>query len=117
MAWAKLDDRFHSHPKALQVWERDPAALGLYALALSWAADHKTDGLLPTEWINRQVPVQRDRDRLLATLQEAKLLESNGEGWLIHDYLDYNPSRAEEQAKREADAERQRRHRKRDSGD
>ena len=112
MAWAKLDDRFHSHPKALQAWEREPAAVGLYALALSWVAAHETDGRVPSEWINRQVPVQLDRDRLTETLTEAGLLEPNGEGWLIHDYLDYNPSREQAQAKREADAARKRGERK-----
>lgn len=111
MTWAKLDDRFHSHPKALRAWEREPASLGLYLLALSWVAANETDGHVPSEWINRQVPVQLDRDRLTETLKEAGLMEPNGEGWLIHDYLDYNLSRADIAKKRKADAERQRRSR------
>ena len=108
MAWAKLDDRFHSHPKAMAAWEQEPASIGLYALALSWVAAHETDGHVPSAWINRQVPVQSDRDRLTETLTEAGLLEPNGGGWLIHDYTKYNPSKAELEARRRADAARKR---------
>ncbi|MGH7265886.1 MAG: hypothetical protein ACREMB_13730, partial [Candidatus Rokuibacteriota bacterium] len=60
------------------------------------------------EWTNRQLPVQRDRDRMLAVLQEAGLTEPNGGGWLIHDYLDYNPSAEQAEHKRAADAARKR---------
>lgn len=44
MTWFKVDDSFHSHPKAMAV---SLAALGLWTVAGSWSGKHGTDGVLP----------------------------------------------------------------------
>ena len=46
MTWTKLADNFHAHPKLLAV---GLAGTGLFARALSYAADYLTDGRIPVE--------------------------------------------------------------------
>lgn len=48
MPWFPVDDRFHSHPKAAAA---SLAAIGLWAVAGSWANDHLTDGDVPGHMI------------------------------------------------------------------
>lgn len=84
MTWAKLDGKFHSHPKVLEIGY---AATGLFALSLSYAAGHLTDGRLPLEW------VKTHPKRLVGQLFDAGLWATDEHGWYIADYLDYNQSR------------------------
>lgn len=102
MTWTKLDDNFHSHPKTRRIW-RDPIALGLYVLALNYSTCHELDGKVPPEFAEDQVPDQSDRDRAVQVLVEVGMWKPNGDGWVIHDYAEYQPSKATLDAKREAD--------------
>ncbi|WP_313277023.1 hypothetical protein [Timonella senegalensis] len=46
--WFKVDDKFHSSRKLLSIPRRQRlAAVGLWTIAGSWAADHERDGLIP----------------------------------------------------------------------
>jgi hypothetical protein len=94
MAWAKLDDGFHAHPKVMQA---GLAATGLHVLAISYCSRYLTDGHVSAEFV-RQV-ASRNASKLVSKLVEAGLWEVRDEkpdsGWIVHDYLDYNPSRAE----------------------
>lgn len=111
MSWAKLDDNFHSHPKIRAALTRDPGAVALHALAISYSANHETDGHI-AEWFPISVfPQERQRQCALDTLAEVGLWHPNGDGYLIHDYLNYNPSKSELEAKRADNRERVRRHR------
>jgi hypothetical protein len=101
MPWVKLDDSFYSHPKVVSAGVE---ATGLYVLALTYAARHLTDGHVPKAWV-KQVVGNRTR-KLSSALVEHGLWSENGTGWLIHDYLIYNPSREKIHAKRAADSER-----------
>lgn len=47
MSWARLDDRFHGHPKVLKAGN---GAAGLYCRAISYCADYGTNGHIPTVW-------------------------------------------------------------------
>jgi len=100
MPWAKLDDRLHAHPKAAKAGLE---ALGLHLLAMSHCAAYETDGHVhvsfPTEKAAGKGP------RLAQTLVDSGLWETNGSGWVIHHWLDYNPSKA--QAAAEAAAKRE----------
>lgn len=100
MSWAKLDDRFYNHPKMRTL---NASAGWLWARALSYAAAYETDGLLSKGALRTISARKRDRDRLVA----AGLWEDLGDGvCFIHDFLDYNPSRAELDEKRAATRER-----------
>ena len=99
MTWAKLDDRFHSHPKIVSA---GIAATGVYAMGLSYAACHDTDGLLPREWVKSIRGGRRHVERLL----ELDLWREVKDGYSIPDYLDFNPSKAEVEERRAKDARR-----------
>lgn len=94
MPWARIDDALHSHPKILQT---SLAALGLHLLGLSYAADYLTDGFLPTPWVRRTTD---DPELAGELVQYGFWIEAEG-GYRIHDYLDYNPSKADYEARLE----------------
>lgn len=104
MSWIKLDDRFHSHRKIRQAGLE---AVGLHARALSYSAAEGLEGKVEGSWVE-EVAGKRG-EKLATALVDAGMWEQNGNGWHIHDYLDYNPSREtqagkSESAKRAADA-------------
>ncbi|MCK9249991.1 MAG: hypothetical protein M0P31_13590 [Solirubrobacteraceae bacterium] len=108
MGWAKIDDQLHGDRKVRRLWHTEPAALGLWTLALSHCANQETDGHIDDLWVLERVPDDEMRERLVTALVSVGLWDERdgSDGWWIHDYLDYNPSRAELVAKRRADAER-----------
>jgi hypothetical protein len=107
MAWARLDDGFYDHPKVIAVWHSRPDALGLHMRAIAYCARHETDGKILAPAVMALSPLQRDREEQVSALVDAGLWYEQDEHYLIHDYLDYNLSRDEIAAKREADRERQ----------
>lgn len=105
MTWFKVDDSFHSHPKALAT---DPAALGLWVVAGSWCGANLTNGFVPDHVLPRLAPGSA---KLASKLVAAGLWERNGAGYLFHDWADFNPTADKVLAERAAAAERQRRSR------
>lgn len=102
MSWLRVDAGFWKHPKVQDV---ELAPIGLHVLALSYCADNLTDGLVPEGWVRRQA----FGDLALAqALVDAGLWESDPHGFRVHDYLDYNPSRAAVELDREAAKQRMR---------
>jgi hypothetical protein len=101
MAWVKLDDNFYSHPKVVSAGVE---AIGLYVLALTYSSRHLTDGHIPAAWV-KQIVGPKAR-KLSGALVEHGLWAENGTGWLIHDFLIYNPSRDKVLSKRAADSAR-----------
>lgn len=109
MAWVRVDDNLHAHPKIQAAWRRDPGALGLHLLALSYSAAYLTDGAIDAVFVAAQMPAPARRDRAVDALVDAGLWEPNGaDGWQIHDYLDFNDSREEIQRRRRSEAARKR---------
>ena len=105
MPWARLDDKFHSHPTT---WQVGLESNGLFARGLSYCAEHLTDGFLPEEWVWSHVPrTARSKDPrgIVRRLEEAGLWERIEDGWVIVEYLVYNPSREQVEAEREAHRE------------
>lgn len=111
MPWVKLDDHFADHPKlaAIDAWER-PLAVFLHIMALCWCNRHLTDGFVPKAAVERLAPELVDYDyergNISPTLIASKLVacglwEENQAFYIIHDYLEYQPSREEVLALRE----------------
>ncbi len=103
MPWVRLDDRFPSHRKVALLSDR---AFRLYVAALCWSSENLTEGRIS----DRELPhVARLRGIKTAAkeLEDARLWDRAGDGWDIHDFLEYNPDRARVQADREANAARQ----------
>jgi hypothetical protein len=104
MTWAKLDDGFVDHPKV------DPLSDGAFRLHVAgivMCSRLLTDGVVADERVSRLVP--RFKKAQLAELEAAGLWEAMDGGWVIHDYLDFNPSAEQVKADRAKTAERQRR--------
>jgi hypothetical protein len=108
MAWVRVDDNLHAHPKFRAAWEMDPAAVGLELLALSYAAAYLTDGEIDDLFVRTWLRSAKRRTRAIDALVDAHLWVPNGSGWQIHHYLEYNDSREEIEQRRRADAARKR---------
>jgi hypothetical protein len=108
MAWVRIDDDLFSHPKILRAWWTDKASIGLWPQGLSWAGRQLTDGYVSAEFVRGLLPNRRERDRATGALVDAALWVPNGSGWEIHDWSDYNASREQTLARRDADAARKR---------
>jgi hypothetical protein len=97
VSWVKLDDQFHSHPKVLELLSKDDGAwaLVLWTLGLSHCGSHLTDGQIKLSAAVRLAGSPDRARQLAALLVEVRLWEVVVDGWLFHDYLDYNPSKAQ----------------------
>jgi hypothetical protein len=103
MPWVKLDDRFPSHRKIALLSDR---AFRLHVSALCWASENLTEGkILETEL--RVIAHVRGAKTAAKELEDRQLWDRIDGGWVIHDFLEYNPDRAKVQAEREANAARQ----------
>jgi len=109
MPWANLDDHFHDNPKVL---ETPLPGVGLYAIGLSYCSAHMTDGFIP------QAVVRGIRGWTTAArmLTDRKLWEPVEGGFRVHDYLQWNRSRAQVLADRAAAADRKRMSRRTPAG-
>src|SRR5689334_16767075 len=109
MPWARLDDGFYDHPKldhlGNDVQELRPivkslnsealvrlAAIGLWARAISYCSRHLTDGHVPASKLAKLDGSTELADHLVTV----GLFERTPTGYLVHDFLDYNPSRKED---------------------
>lgn len=106
MSWAKVDDRFHTHRKALRAWRGAPRALGLHLLAMSYCAGYLTDGYVDEEFVAEKIARDAERRQTTDALVNAGLWVPEPGGWRIHDWLEYNPSRDATLAKRHKDSAR-----------
>jgi hypothetical protein len=106
MSWAKLDDKFYTHPQVARMDHRMLPAVGLYCMALTWCADQLTDGFIPEHQVERLTgSVRRLKvtvELLVEALVEAGLWEVVEGGYQIHDYLAYNLDREAVLAERES---------------
>ena len=93
MPWARIDDHLHAHPKIVAAWQIDPASVGLELLALSHSAAYLTDGAIDQRFVRSWFKSAARRRRAVNALVETGLWVPNGDGWVIHDYLDYNEPR------------------------
>jgi len=101
MAWVRFDDTFPEHPKVLKV---GGDAAWLHVCALAYCNRLETDGVIPTGVVGR-LSDRKDAKRLAAKLVSEGLWDVHPEGWEIHDYHDFQPSKAELEQRREARAQ------------
>jgi len=98
IAWFKVDDGFASSPKVLSIPRRDRlAAIGLWTIAGTWAAKHLTDGVIPAFMIEEFGADVSQGDMLV----DAGLWRIEGDGFVFHDWTDYQPKRIDVLAHRE----------------
>jgi hypothetical protein len=113
MAWAKLDDRFHSNPKVARVWHTCPGAIGLYVMSITHCSQHETDGRIDEYFIVGLVPDTTARRVIVDALLDAELwITIEAGAYQIPDYLDFNPSHAEQEKRRKTEKARKAKGRK-----
>lgn len=104
MTWLKIDDNVPHHKKMLAA---GPAAAWLWLCGVAYCQRHKTDGFIPREalpWLGVVKP-----QPLALVLVRVALWHVEGEGWRVHDFLDWNASSEERQERSGQKAERQQR--------
>jgi hypothetical protein len=97
--WFKVDDKFWSHPKT---GDLSDAATALWLRAGSWSAGHLTDGFVPTS----KLRLFRGRQRAATELVGAGLWSAAEGGFQFHDWAEYQPSKEQVTAQREATKKR-----------
>lgn len=106
MGWARFDDRYSEHPKILAA---GALAELLDMRAIIYCARNETDGKLARASLQRLAvgipkPIQRAQK-----LVEVGRWEEVDDGWIVCDYLEYNPSKAEVDEARQARSDKARR--------
>ena len=103
MAWIKLDDNWMDHPKIIRAGKD---ARDMWLASITWCAKHLTDGYFPKNLLP-QLAVMAGIDvancqSFANVLLEVCLWDVSGDNYVVHDYLDYNPSKEQASATREA---------------
>lgn len=109
MPWVRMDDQYPEHPKVDRV---GPYAAWLNVCAWAYCARNLTDGFVPSERVARLANVPQPA-KLAKALVEARLWEAVEGGYMVHDFLAYNPSREQVLKERAATAKRVSEHRER----
>lgn len=86
-----LDVDFPTHPKMFAASDR---AFRVYVEALCYARKYRTDGEVPSAWLE----ARRVDPEIVSELMECGAWDQNGTGPSIHGYLDWNPRASDEEA-------------------
>lgn len=89
MTWFKLDDQVAFHAKTLDAGNE---GFGAFSRAGAWSSGHGTDGKIPTR-VALTIANKEIWDHLVTVGFAHEV--PNGEGWILHDFLEWNPSAAE----------------------
>lgn len=103
MPWVRFDDQFPIHRRIAGLSD---GAFRLHVAAICWCARNLTDGYVASvdvEHVSRSRRPWRQVDELVG----AGTWHVVDGGWLIHDYLEYQPSKAQVEQERKGRAERQ----------
>lgn len=118
MPWVRFDDQFPIHRKAAGLSD---AAFRLHVSAIFWCARNLTDGFVSQEDLDDVSARVRTPARFAAECVKRECWHDaryscespkcaapiDMDGWVIHDYLEYQPSRQQVIADRKAAAKRQ----------
>lgn len=100
--WFKVDDKLWGNPK----WLATPLrARALWVTAGSWCAANEQDGVISRTVLRQFANRTLDAEALV----KSGLWEHHEDGYRFHDWDDYQPSKEQVRADREASKERQRR--------
>lgn len=97
MPWVKIDDGFAEHPKVEEV---GPMAGFLHVAALCYCNRNLTDGFVPSARVPKLADIPSVQKHVKALVRVGMWLEEDG-GYRLHDYLEYQPSKAKVEAERE----------------
>ena len=106
MPYARFDDRWDDHKKVKRACRREPIAALMHAFAITYCNRHNTDGVVDSEWIDEKFTLfglkpSRRAAVLVVMLDPCHPLferVDDTETYVVHDYLDWNLSRAQRQS-------------------
>jgi hypothetical protein len=86
VAWVRIDDQFYDHPK----WASAPGdSIALWLASMAWCNRSESwDGYIPAAKLSGLVKV-RNVKRTVADLCERRAFHVDGDGYLIHEYAEY----------------------------
>jgi hypothetical protein len=116
MSWVRFDDQYPIHRK---VEGLSDAAFRLHTSAIFWCARNETDGFVGADDLANAAPRGMSNPEIHVpelTRPGRDVWEVSDGGWVIHDYLDYQFSKARLTEDRKKNALRQQRFRTRTSG-
>lgn len=127
MPWVRFDDQYPIHRK---VDGLSDAAFRLHTSAIFWSARNLTDGFVPRGDLESVTARVRTPARFAAECVrrgtwhrpsescDSELCPApvDNDGWVIHDYWDYQPTREQVIKDRKANADRQKRWRDKHNG-
>jgi hypothetical protein len=96
VTWVRIDDHFPDHPKLQKVSD---AAGWMFVCGLCYCARLRTDGQIAAGKVKTLTRAHRS-GVLAGELVDAGLWESNDDGFVVHDYLVYQPSAEDLEARR-----------------
>lgn len=102
MAWVRIDTGFARHPKLLGI---TPADRWVHLAAMCWSAENHTDGRIPVVVLGA---ISSTAKRSASRLEAAGLWDPTDDGWVIHDWAEYNISAEESKRQLQAKRDRQR---------
>lgn len=119
MPWVRIDDMMPHHPKYL---EAGPLGFALQVAGLCYASRYLTDGYIPypavptlldfrflSRWETEAVDAfDVARELCGIGIWSRRNPDDELDGFIIHDYLEYNPSAQEVRSRRETDRLRKR---------
>jgi hypothetical protein len=125
MAWVRFDDGHHAKRKIRRAWRRHRATIGLHVMATTYSASEESDGLVDLDWLEGCLPVAKEREEVLALMVEVGLFHRLEAGetrvvvdkgdneitlgpcgevaFVVHDFLNFNPSSVQLDARRKDD--------------
>ncbi len=102
--WTRIDDGAPASPKLLKA---GPVASWFWVCGLCYCGRHLTDGFIPEEALPTLGSVRYAKVEA-AVLVKVGLWERVAGGYQVHDFLDFNESRAETLARRDTMREQRR---------
>lgn len=109
MPWVRISDDIDEHPKTANLSD---SAFALFVASLAYCNRNLTDGFVPhAVGLGKLRYCEGNTVPVIHELENAGLWEVSPGGWKVHDYHDYQPSRATVLKKRENTRKRVARHR------
>lgn len=107
MAWVRLDDQMHAHPKINRAFADAPASLGLHTLAMTYSAAYNLDGFVDDVFVASKLTGRKTREKAVQALVNAGLWHRDDDrgGYEIHDWAAYNGDADAREAARRAKVE------------
>lgn len=106
MSWVKINYNIAGNAKIAGIPD---SAFRLYIYAICWSASQLTDGFIPSS-ILHQLGVKSASTRA-QLLVNAKLFDEVTDGYLVHDYLAHQTTKAQVERAKEANRKRVEKHR------